>query len=158
MESREDIYQRYLERLRLKLIAKYHELGLMASGKYEQELEGLTEPNKMIMLGAGHSDFMEHGRGTGYVSPKHIMEWIEVKQGLPQEFYENKKSIAYAIATKIAKEGIRVPNEHNAGRVISEVVDQFLADDINQMLIDLGDYYRATIESDVLRIFENIAA
>lgn len=158
MDTKQAIYERYLERLRLKLIAKYDELGLRASGKYEEELEGIVSLNKMTMFGAGHSVFMENGRGAGGFPPRaDIEEWIENKQGLPAIFREKKKQFAFLIARKIAEKGIQVPNEHNRGAVISSVVDDFLANDINEMLEELGFYYKARIESDVLRIFQEVA-
>lgn len=46
MNNQEQIYSKFLERLRLKLIAKYIELGLKASGSYEDELEaGFRQTN-----------------------------------------------------------------------------------------------------------------
>lgn len=158
MQDKESIYAKYLERLRLKLIAKYEELGLRASGKYEQELEGQIQPNKIIMLGAFHSQFMQDGRRAGGFPPRAaIEEWIENKQGLPSIFREKKKQFAFLIARKIAEQGIEVPNQYNAGEVISAVVDDFLANDIDEMLSELGTFYKARIESDVLRIFKEVA-
>lgn len=158
MEDREAIYAKYLERLRLKLIAKYIEMGLKASGDYERELEGVTEPNKMIMLGAFHSQFMENGRDAGGWPPrKAIEEWIENKDGLPAIFREKKKQFAFLISRKIANEGIKVPNQFNKGEVVSSVVDAFLADDIHEMLEELGMYFKARIQSDVLQIFKEVA-
>lgn len=155
MTEKEQIYNKYLELLRLKLIAKYDELGLRASGDYEQELEPDVRGDKLIMYGAFHSQFMEHGRDAGKFPPrKAIEDWIETKQGLPAEFREKKKQFAFLIARKIAKEGIKVPNEHNKGKVVSSVVDDFLANDINDMLEELGEIYLARIMIDVKQILQ----
>ncbi len=158
METDQSIYARYLERLRLKLIAKYDELGLRASGNYEDELEAVVEPHKMIMLGAGHSYFMENGRDAGKFPPKEaIINWIETKEGLPTIFREKKHQFAFLIARKIAEQGIQVPNQYNKGEVVSAVVDNFLANDIQEMIDELGGVYLATLESDVLEIFKQVA-
>lgn len=156
--DQEEIYYKFLERLRLKLIAKYDELGLRASGKYADELEADVLPNKLIMFGANHSGFMELGRNSGKFPPIRVIEeWIETKRGLPAVFREKKKQFAFLIARKIAREGIKVPNEFNKGNVISAVVDDFLANDIDEMLQELGDVFLARIKVDVLQIFKQVA-
>lgn len=153
--TKEEIYFKYLERLRLKLLAKYDELGLRASGKYADELESIVEGDKLIMLGAYHSQFMEHGREPGKFPPRSaIIEWIETKSSLPNEFRERKEQFAFLIARKIAKEGISVPNEFNQGAVISAVVDDFLGNDINDMLNELGIIFLDRIKSDVVQILK----
>lgn len=158
MQTSEQIYYKFLERLRLKLIAKYDELGLRASGKYADELEAVVSPNKLIMYGSNHSAFMELGRNSGKFPPVGvILDWIETKQGLPSIFREKKKQFAFLIARKIAREGIKVPNEYNKGKVISAVVDEFLANDIDEMLTELGDVFLARIKVDVLQIFKQVA-
>lgn len=157
-KGNEAIYLKYLEMLRKKLIAKYDELGLRASGSYESELEAEVTPTKMIMWGARHSEFMERGRSSGRFPPINVIEdWIEVKNNLPPVFREKKKQMAFVIARKIANQGIQVPNQFNRGKVISEVVDEFLADDINNMLDELGEVFTKRIESDVLEIFKQVA-
>lgn len=158
MNSQEQIYSKYLEALRLKLIAKYIELGLKASGEYEEALEAEVSPNKLIMWGAGHANFMENGRSAGRFPPIRVIEdWIETKQGLPAIFKEKKKQFAFLIARKIATEGIQVPNEHNKGKVVSDVVDDFLANDIDEMLLELGEVFLARIKVDILKIFKEVA-
>jgi hypothetical protein len=157
MSNDEQIYKKYLDILRLKLIAKYNELGLKASGKYEQALEGVVKGNTMTMYGAYHSQFMEYGRSSGRFPPRSaIEEWIDTKQGLPQIFRDKKKSFAFLIARKIATEGIVVPNEYNAGGIISDVVNDFLGDDLDAMFQELGEFYLARITSDVVSIFKSI--
>ncbi|TDO68835.1 hypothetical protein EV143_11819 [Flavobacterium chryseum] len=154
----EAIYSKYLEALRVKLIAKYDELGLRASGDYADALEPEVTPTKMIMWGAFHSEFMERGRSSGKFPPINVIEeWIETKKNLPPIFREKKKQMAFLIARKIANEGIQVPNEHNKGKVVSAVVDDFLANDINEMLDELGEVYQKRIEIDVLEIFKEVA-
>ncbi|WP_445454098.1 hypothetical protein [Flavobacterium sp. 25HG05S-40] len=151
--TNEQIYQKYLERLRLKLIAKYEELGLRASGKYAQELQADVQGDKLIMFGAYHSQFMEHGREPGKFPPRKVIEeWIDTKQGLPAIFREKKSQFAFLIARKIAKEGIKVPNQFNKGAVVSSVVDDFLGNDIQEMLQELGPNILSRIQSDVVEI------
>lgn len=161
----EAIYNKYLEMLRIKLISKYDELGLRASGEYADALELEASPTKMIMWGSNHSEYMENGRGAGKFPPYNpntgtfdeISEWVDNKGILPSDFSENKKGFVYLVARKIATEGIKVPNEHNKGKVISAVVDDFLANDINDMLEELGEVFLARIEVDILQLFKQVA-
>lgn len=150
------IYEKYLERLRIKLITKYDELGLRASGEFEDELEGEITKSSMIMWGAPHSYYMEKGRGAGGFPPlKAIEDWIEVKQGIPAIFEEKKRQFAFIIARKIAQEGITVPNQFNKGKLIEDVVNDFLADDIYEMLEELGDVFLSRIRADVVGILQD---
>ncbi len=154
MDNRQ-LYYRYLEKLRTKLIQKYDELGLRASGDYERSLEAVVKGDKLIMFGANHSQFMEHGRSPGGFPPrKAIEDWIDKKQGLPNEFREKKKQFAFIIARKIATEGIKVPNQFNKGKVISQVVDEFLANDIYEMLDELKLEWNKQIQSDIINVLK----
>lgn len=149
------IYFKYLERLKQKLIAKYDELGLRASGKYERELRSVVVGNKLTMYGSFHSQFMEHGRETGKFPPRQVIsDWIDTKQGLPAIFREKKNQFIYLISRKIAEQGIQVPNEFNRGAVISSVVDDFLANDIFEMVQELGEVWLPRIKSDVVQILK----
>lgn len=156
--SEEAIYLKYLARLKAKLIIKYDELGLRASGDYASQLEAQATSKKMIMLGAFHSQFMEHGRSAGGFPPRQAIEnWIETKKGLPSIFLEKKKQFAFLIARKIAREGIQVPNSRNVGRVISIVVEDFLGDDIHEMIEELGTLWIPRIKSDIVEMFKQAA-
>ncbi len=155
MNSEEVLYLEYLERLRTKLIAKYDELGLRASGNFEESLERQVKKNTLTLWGAYHSQFMEDGRDSGGFPPiKRIEDWIEVKRGLPDAFKENKRQFAFIIARKIAEEGITVPNKYNKGEIISAVVNNFLAKDIYEMLEKLGVLWSSRITSDVVQLLK----
>ena len=153
--SREEIYTKYLERFKKDLIANYDKLGLRASGKFAEGLEYEIKGDKLTMYGAKHSIFMEYGRGPGGFPPlKAIEEWIEVKRGLPPIFVEKKKQFAFLIARKIAKEGIKVPNEHNAGKVISDVVTLYLGEHLYRLLDEVGEEFMRHV--DFQSDFKNI--
>lgn len=153
----DEIYKRHLNELVNKLIDKYDQLGLRASGKYAEGLEVDVNENKLIIWSEPHADYMEHGinpSGHRFGAVKAISDWISVKKGLPTIFYEKKKQMAFAIAKKIANEGVRVPNEHNKGKVISDVIDNFLIEDIYKMLNEVGDAYAKEIQSDILNLLK----
>ncbi len=153
--NRKEIYTRYLERFKKDLIANYDKLGLRASGKFADSLEYKIQGNKLTMYGAYHSLIMENGRSSGGFPPlKLIEEWIETKKGLPAIFVEKKKQFAFIIARKIAKEGIKVPNKYNKGKVISDVVTLYLGEYLFKLLDEVGEEFMREIdfESD----FKNI--
>lgn len=155
--NRQEIYTKYLEKFKQDLIANYDKLGLRASGKFADGLEYEIHGNKLQMFGAKHSIFMEYGRGSGGFPPlKAIEEWIEVKKGLPAIFVEKKKQFAFIIARKIAKEGIKVPNEHNAGKVVSDVVTLYLGEYLYRMLDEVGEEFMREVDfqSDFRKILQ----
>ncbi len=153
--SKEKIYKKYLLQIIEKIKQNYHSMGLMASGEFEKQLEILIEDNKLSILGAKHTFFMENGRRAGRFPPrKAIEDWIKVKKGLPTEFYEKPKQFAFIIARKIAKEGIKVPNENNKGRVASEIIDNFLAKDLEKMLKELGVAIVERLKSDLIQVLK----
>lgn len=158
--DREKFFEDFMQKLKVKLIAKYDELGLRASGKYADELEAEITPTNLRMWGAHHSTYMENGRDAGPSDYRKLapfmLEWIEVKEGLPSIFYEKKHSMAFAIAHKVANEGITVPNEFNRGEVISAVVNDFLANDIVILLDFLGEEMSGPITSGIVKLFNEL--
>lgn len=139
--TRESIYLLWLSFLKADLIREYEKIGLKASGAYERELEYIVQGNKITMLGAYHSQFMESGRrktekgpGKGEGKLKDIiLQWIEDKKITPKGGI-TKKALAFLITRKIHKEGIKVPNAHNIGGVLSSVItDERIEDLLNQL-------------------------
>lgn len=158
--DRDNFFENFLQMLKVKLIAKYDELGLRASGKYAEELETEITPTNLRMYGAQHSTYMENGRDSGPADYRKLapfmLQWIEVKQGLPNIFYEKKHSMAFAIAYKVANEGIKVPNEYNKGQVVSSVVNEFLANDLVILLEFLGEEMTGPITSGIVKLFDEL--
>jgi hypothetical protein len=161
--NRQEIYTSYLERFKKDLVANYDKLGLRASGKFEEELQGEIQRSKanttkLIMWGAPYSNNLERGRSKNRNTTNELKDaiegWIEVKRGLPAIFVEKKKQFAFIIARKIAKEGIKVPNEHNAGKVISDVAILYLGEYLFKMMEEIGtDFLK---EVDFQADFRNI--
>ncbi len=153
-----ELYIKYLKELKNKLIQKYDELGLRASGEFENELEYKVEKDNLKILGAPHSYYMDKGRASGGFPPiSTIEDWIENKDNLPPIFKEKKKQFAFLIARKIANEGIQVPNKYNKGHVVDEVVNSFLAEDIHHMIEEFGIENLGRIRASVANIFKQVA-
>ena len=66
----------------------------------------------------------------------------------------DRRRVAFAIANKIAKEGIDVPNPYNRGEVVTMVVNEFLAKDIFDMLDELGVIVRRNLQAEIGEIFK----
>lgn len=136
------------------MIKNYDDLGLRASGRYARELKVIitqsgTKTNAKI-TGPIQSIFMEQGRGpnkdTSMKSVRalgHILEqWVKDK-GIDVN--------PYAAAHKIVNQGIQVPNPHNPGGVISDVINDQWLEELNKLLVfDVAQ----NIKSDVLKQFE----
>lgn len=152
-----EVLESYMKRFRSELIRIYDEEGIRASGDYERALEWtITGSFKLKMIGAKHAGAIEYGirpSGHRYGAVKAIERWIQNKQNLPSYFKTNVDRMKFAIAKKIANEGIEVPNEFNKGRVVSRVVDEFLGEGLKELVNELGQTYVPIIQSEVIRTF-----
>jgi len=133
------------------LIKSYEDKGLRASGRYARELKSIvtksgTKTNLKI-TGPIEAYFMEHGRAPNKVQNHqavknlgwHLQQWIADK-GIDVN--------PYAAAHKIVYEGIQVPNPHNPGGVISDVVNEDWIDELKKII---GLDVITDIRSDVLK-------
>lgn len=154
----EPIIQKYADEIVRKLILTYDEMGLRASGKFERELETqIYNGTKLVILGSQHSGAMESGirpSKSKYGPVRAIRQWLDDKKNLPPSMLRDKKSMAFAIAKKIAKEGIKVPNQFNEGEVISKVINEFLAKDVYKMIDELGTIWLRRYSSTITNIFK----
>ncbi len=145
----------YLEQTIPDLIKSYEGKGLRASGEYAKELKTVvttsgTKINAKI-TGPVQSIFMEGGRApnrdTSDQAVKnlgwHLKQWVADK-GIDVN--------PYAAAHKIVNKGITVPNPHNPGGAISDVLNDDWFDKLNEVLrFDVIQ----DIQSDVLKQFKS---
>lgn len=132
--TRSTIYALWLSELKADLIKAYKASGLESSGEFEKQLEAVATNDKATLYGAYHSQFMELGRRAGKRPPiAAILKWIEDKKLTPRPGI-SKRALAFLIARKIGRDGIRVPNKYNAGGIISKVItEQRIMELINQL-------------------------
>jgi len=136
------------------LIQSYESKGLRASGRYAKELKSVitasgTKINAKI-TGPIEAIFMEGGRGPNKVQDQqavrnlgwHLQQWVKDK-GIDVN--------PYAAAHKIVYHGITVPNPHNPGGVISDVINDNWFKELNSIL--RFDVIK-DIKSDVLKEFK----
>lgn len=154
MPSATDILNTYFDTTIEDLIKSYEQKGLRASGKYAQSLvkEIRQEGTHTIakIKGASHVYFLQHGRGPNKVQTHqavknlgwHLQKWVRDK-GIDVN--------PYAAAHKIVHEGIKVPNSHNPGGVVSDVINsEWLKEIVNLLRFDTIE----TAKSEVLKEFK----
>lgn len=85
------------------LIPRFRELGMNATGEWLDSLEVTTGENSGTIRGRDYSQQLALGRKPGKRPPiAPIEKWVNAKFGITGA---QARSMAFAIATKIAKEG-----------------------------------------------------
>ena len=110
-----------LTKLRDDIEASYKAKGLMASGNFAKELKLVVSGNNARITAPRYVGAMEGGRAVGKRPPLWIIrKWIEDKN---KQGANIPLTAAYPIAKLIGEEGIKVPNSHNPGGVVSDVLN-----------------------------------
>lgn len=110
-----------LTKLRDDIEASYIAKGLKASGNFAENLKLEMNGNNAKITAPRYVGAMEGGRVAGRRPPAAIIrDWIIAKNKLGANI---PLEAAYPIAKKIGEEGIKVPNEHNPGGVVSDVLN-----------------------------------
>jgi len=135
------------------LKANYERLGLRASGKWAEMLTSeIKQSNSVlhiIIKGLNYTQWIENGRKGGKYPPKEVIEdWVKEKN-LSYDIPFN--SLVFLIRRKIATKGWTVPNEHNAGGLVSDVITNKR---MNEIVVKVGGSYLAQKTSDVLKQFK----
>lgn len=139
----EEIVNKWLKDVQDDLIKNYDKLGLRASGRWAKSLEPFQRREggviKLGILGEDYTDYIENGRGpnknqtkeglrawVGWAGSTFLAQWVKDKQIDVNPF---------AVAWKIAREGWEVPNKHNAGGLVSDVVTRKRIAGLNRSLV-----------------------
>ncbi|GLB47768.1 hypothetical protein [Neptunitalea lumnitzerae] len=141
------LYHKYAQRFIDQLQEVYVANNIIATGDYGKSLLPEVAETGFIIKHAIYGKVIDNGRGAGKrPSIPSIMRWLENKKGLPPSMLRDKRQTAFAIANKIAREGIKVPNQYNSGRLITNVVNDFLATDVYELLGELEVYYKKQLQ------------
>jgi hypothetical protein len=128
--TNQEVLRDWLEKSESKLIDAYDVLGLRASGRFAQSLESfvfdLPDGNLRGRIeGVDYTQFMVNGRGRNRKqSPEQLAAWVGWAGSTFLKQWVRDKGLnisPYAVAWKIAKEGIKVPNRYNKGTLLSMV-------------------------------------
>jgi hypothetical protein len=143
MDSNNDIYLKYMSILSRLFLKSYEEKGMVASGDWGRSLEVFSSNSSVgVKANYNSSIMMEKGRKAGsYSNIEALKNWIKNKQGLPQAFKDNPDKFAFIIARKHFLDGVKVPNEHNDGNVLSDPINEFTNKYLPQMWNELSSLY-----------------
>jgi len=130
-ERRKVVLDKWLQGTITDLVDNYRRMGLRASGKWEQTIHATVvvegENTRARILAQHYSEYMQNGRRRNSVqTPDAIRRWVGWAGSTFLKKWVEDKGIAanpFAVAQKIAREGIRVPNRYNAGDVVAKVIN-----------------------------------
>lgn len=138
-----------------RLVENYDKLGLRASGDWERSLEGSVKVTqdgiKTIIKGNDYTLYLERGRkpnkNQDYSALKKWVGWA-VSTFLKKWMKDKGLQInPFAVAWKIAKEGVKVPNTYNKGGLVSDVITESV---IQELLSIVGNEFLSNVKSDVI--------
>ena len=143
MESNNQIYLKYMGILSRLFLKSYEDKGMVASGDWGRSLEVFSSNSSVgVKANYNSSIMMEKGRKAGsYSNIEALKNWIKNKQGLPQAFKDNPDKFAFIIARKHFLDGVKVPNQHNDGNVLSDPINEFTNKYLPQMWNELSSLY-----------------
>lgn len=140
--------QKIVDDLRISIKNK----GLTASGKSARSLSYASTDTRLQVFGEDYLEQLQIGRRPTQQNLRGrlygvIMQWIKDK-GIHRQGISDK-SLAYLIARKIDREGIKVPNRYNKGGVLSDVINPELFKQIEE---DLGIFFINKTRSDIMNL------
>ena len=96
---------------------------------------------------------METGRKPN-INQENIRAWVGWSGSTILKEWVKRKSISanpFAVAYKIAREGITVPNKYNKGNLVSDVITK---ERINKLLKNINNAIITNLKSDVIKIWQ----
>lgn len=127
--------------VRDEIVANYYRMKLNASGEFAEKTQVIEDGGGVKIVAPSYIYQMEDGRKPGTMPPVSVIKkWIRDKNAnagtdIPEE-------AAWAIAYAIKQDGIRVPNPHNAGGVVSSILNPAL---IQRITVDINKIISARV-------------
>lgn len=146
--------------LQRELVLNYDKLGLRASGKWANELENFYNETgngyRFGILGASYSDIMENGRRPNKKQNKEsLRKWVGWAGSTFLKDWVDNKGLTispFAVAWKIAREGVKVPNAFNSGGLVTDVINEQSVEQFAEIIrFDVIE----SISSEVKGVFSN---
>jgi len=134
-----------------ELVQKYRDLGLKASGQWEEELGVQVNGTKGIISGLDYTEYLtSNPRAPGKLPPVDpLIQWVKDKFGLSGEAAERA---GWAIAQKIKKEGVEI---HPEG---TDLIDGVITDErVAKLHNDLGLFIVAEVAEEIQRDLQELA-
>ena len=141
-----DIIQTWLNGRRDAMRQEYNSSGRKASGYFGEHIdvemydEGgrINTPLYVGSLVFGRKPTSGGGGGGGKSLYSMILDWIKVKGITPDNPKMTDNTLAYLISRKIHKQGIKVPNQFNDGKLIDNTFTAGSVQDLKSELIKIG--------------------
>jgi len=133
------------------LVLNYIKMGLKASGAFESGLVYETTDKSIEIKAPLHARAMETGRRAGSLPPvDDILKWVQLGKIVKKDDITDEQ-LAWAIARKIQRDGIKVPNKHNVGKVISSIL---LDGRIAKLLEEIQIKELKNVEVEVFKFYQ----
>lgn len=137
------IINQWLDDVQNDLIDNYNQLGLRASGLWERSLQQFnTETQRGFSVGIRGQEYtgaLEDGRRpNSNQSPEALKAWVGWAGSTILAQWVEDKGLdlnPYAVAWGIARNGWSVPNQHNAGGLVSDIVTTERVSELNRKLV-----------------------
>lgn len=146
--------------LQRELVLNYDRLGLRASGNWANELENIYNETgsgySFGILGANYTDVLQSGRRKNTKQTKEsLRSWVGwAGSTFLKDWVENKglQISPFAVAWKIAREGVKVPNAFNKGGLVTDVINEQSVEKFSEIIrFDVIE----SISSEVKGVFSN---
>ncbi len=154
-----DIIQTWLNGRRDAMRQEYNSSGRKASGYFGDHIdvemydEGgrINTPLYVGALVFGRKPTSGGGGGGGKSLYSMILDWIKVKGITPDNPKMTDNTLAYLISRKIHKQGIKVPNQFNDGKLIDNTFTVESVQDLKSELIKIG---QKVVTNDLKNIWQ----
>ena len=149
--------QQFADNIAERIKAQYNALGLPASRRFEKELEPTAEDSPfrkhIVVYGSAYSGAMISGRAKNTnQSPEAIKAFVGWAGNTWAKQWVEDKGLTispFAVAYKIARQGVTVPNPHNSGALLDTALPQEL---INEYVNSLVMAKVSELRSDVANV------
>ena len=138
-----EIINDWLVETKSALVQNYNDLGLRASGNWEESLSEFNELNNDVyrfgISGNDYTQYIENGRRPNQNQSKEVLaKWVGWAGNTIIKDWVQDKGLSlnpFAVAWKIALSGWSVPNAHNDGGLVSDVVTKERLEDLNRQIV-----------------------
>lgn len=157
MTEIDKILDKWINDRQKELVQQYDSLGLRASGKFEKGLVNETENQKTRLIDTyGHSLYMVNGRAPNKnQSPEKLKAWVGwAGSTFLKQWVDDKGLIVspFAVAWKIAKSGVLVPNKNNSGKLM----DIFTQNNFDNLGVEILNFEIKNIKSEIIKTWKQV--
>jgi hypothetical protein len=142
--------ERWMQERQDDLIANYESKGLKASGAFGRAVRHETSETQATMYAPSYVGVMVNGRRPNKNQlPEALRAWVGWAGSTFLRDWVRDKGIdlnPYAVAWKLAREGVQVPNAHNDGRLLE---DAFTPSRYEELFSSISKSYVIKLTSDI---------